>query len=129
MSSHDLIAPLSQKRNMALQTKRRDGTWVSTPVHLAVDDDRIVFRTWASSGKAQRIRNFPDVRFAPSTLSGKPTGPQLRGRAHLLKGDAERHAADLIQAKYPLLQGIAVPFAHRMRHYETQHYEITDVEQ
>src|SRR3954453_9238699 len=90
------LAILARHHDMALQTRKRDGTWVTTPVNPVVEEDHVFFRTWHTSGKAKRLRNFPDVRFAPATARGRPTGPWLQGRAALLDGDDAAHAAALI---------------------------------
>jgi uncharacterized protein len=121
------LATLVGHHDMALQTRKRDGTWVSTPVNPLVEDDHVYFRTWHTSGKVKRLRNFPDVRFAPSTARGHPTGPWLRGRAVLLDGDDATHAATLINRRYPVLQGVAVRLYHRLRRYRTLHYRISDI--
>jgi PPOX class probable F420-dependent enzyme len=127
MAASDRLSPFVGQRNMALQTKKRDGTWVSTPVNLVVDDDRILFRTWASSGKAKRLANFSEVRCAPSDARGRPRGSEVTGQATQLEGEGNRRAAELIDRRYPILQGWAVRLAHRLKHYRTVHYEITDV--
>lgn len=121
------LAILARHHDMALQTRKRDGTWVTTPVNPLVEDDHVFFRTWHTSGKAKRLRNVPEVRFAPSTVRGRPTGPWLRGRATLLDGDDAAHAAALINRRYPLLQGVAVRLYHRVRGYRTLHYRINDI--
>src|SRR5919112_1001238 len=48
-----------------LTTFRRDGTPVSTPVNVAVEGDRAVFRTYEQAGKFKRLRNDPRVEVAP----------------------------------------------------------------
>jgi uncharacterized protein len=127
VTSGTSLATLARQHDMALQTRRRDGTWVGTPVNPLVEDDHVYFRTWSTSGKAKRLRNFPEVRFAPSTGRGRPTGPWMEGRADLLDGDEAAHAAALINRRYPLLQGVAVRLYHRVRGYRTLHYRITDI--
>jgi uncharacterized protein len=121
------LAVLSHHHDMALQTRKRDGSWVTTPVNPLVEDDHVFFRTWHTSGKAKRLRNFAEVRFAPSTARGRPTGSWMRGRATLLEGDDAAHAAALINRRYPLLQGVAVRLFHRLRRYHTLHYRIDDI--
>src|SRR3954467_2966090 len=121
------LAVLARRHDMVLQTRKRDGTWVTTPVNPLVEDDHVYFRTWHTSGKAKRLRNFPDVRFAPSTARGRPTGEWLRGNATLLDGEDAAHAADLINRRYPLLQGVGVRLYHRLRGYRTLHYRISDI--
>jgi PPOX class probable F420-dependent enzyme len=118
------LEALARHHDMALQTRKRDGSWVTTPVNPLVENDHVYFRTWNASGKAKRLRNFPDVRFAPSTARGRPIGEWMHGRAMLLEGDDAAHAARLINRHYPLLQGIAVRLYHRLRRFQTLQYRI-----
>jgi hypothetical protein len=126
-TSHPSLTALARHHDMVLETRRRNGTWVATPVNPLVEDDHVYFRTWDKSGKAKRLRNFHDVRFAPSTARGRVTGSWLHGRATLLEGDESLHAAGLINRRYPLLQGVAVRLFHRLRRYHTLHYRIDDI--
>ena len=109
---------------MALETRKRDGSWVSTPVNLVVDGDDIYFRTWSKAGKAKRLRNFPEVRLAGSDWRGHVHGPRLCGTARLLDGDDDRRVASSINTKYPLLQGVAVRYGHKLMRYQTKHYVV-----
>lgn len=114
-----------RQRTVLLTTRKRDGTTVGTPVNIAVGSDgRAYFRTWASSGKAKRMRNFPQVWIAPCTMRGKPTGGQLQANTRLLTGPDAAVAAQAIAAKYPILQGVLVPAAHRLTKKTTVHYEL-----
>jgi PPOX class probable F420-dependent enzyme len=121
------LAPFSTQRTVALTTFRRDGTPVSTPVSIAVDGDRAVFRSFAKAGKTHRIRRDPAVEVAPSTFGGRPTGPAVRGTARMLEGAEAQVAARLLRRKYPFLHGILVPLTHRLgrrRTGRTVHFEL-----
>ena len=117
---------LRDQRTMLLETRKRDGTWVATPVSVAVDDDgRVYFRTYDASGKHKRLRNFPEVRIAPATtVRGRPTGPACTGIAHRVTGAEEGRARELLARKYPVLHGHLVPWEHRRRGWTTVHYEL-----
>lgn len=107
-----------------IETKRKDGTWVPTPVSLAAEGTHLYFRTYDAAGKAKRLRNFPDVRVAPATLRGRPLGPSARGRARLLEGEEAEHARALLARRFPLLHGRLVPWMHRRKGWTTLHYEL-----
>ena len=111
-----------RQRTVLLTTYRRDGTPVSTPVHIALDGGRAFFRTWDTAWKAKRIRNNADVEFAPS---GKPTGPALPARARILEGMESAQAARALARKYPNMHGWIVPLIHRLRGNKTVHFELT----
>lgn len=108
-----------------LQTRKRDGSWVGAPVSLVGDGDHGYFRTWSTSGKAKRLRNFPEVRVAASRFSGKPTGPEVVARARRVHDAQEQRARDLLAARFPVLHRFLVPWLHRRRGHTTVHYELT----
>jgi uncharacterized protein len=124
-------APILQRfvtqKVVLLQTRKRDGTWVDTPVNIAVHGDRAYFRTPGKASKNKRLRNFPVARFAPSTWLGRPTGTPVQASTRLLTGDESACAARLINRKHPLLQRIIVPLTHRLLRTDTLHYELTEV--
>ena len=122
------LQPFARQRTILLHTRKRDGSWVPTPVSIAVHGDRAYIRTYAKAGKSKRQRNFPDVRFCPSTLRGTPPGPGPHARAQLLDGDEARMAARLLSSKYPMLHGFLVPLAHRLMRTQTLHYELSAVQ-
>jgi PPOX class probable F420-dependent enzyme/deazaflavin-dependent oxidoreductase (nitroreductase family) len=126
-STERALQDLAVRKNMRLETRKRDGRWVPTAVNPVVDDGQVLFRTWSTSGKAKRLRNDSAVRFAASDARGEPRGPTLQGRATLLDGPEASRAATLIERKFPILQGIGVPVFHRLRGYTTQHYAIRDI--
>jgi uncharacterized protein len=115
---------LGRQRTVLLETRKRDGSWVGTPVSIVVAGGRAYFRTYAESGKAKRLRNFPDVRVAPSTLRGRPTGPTVAGTARLLDDVDSDRARGLLATKHPWLHGRMVPEWHRLKGWTTLHYEL-----
>jgi PPOX class probable F420-dependent enzyme len=116
---------LSKQRAVLLQTRKRDGSWVGTPVSIVVIAGRAYFRSYDVSGKAKRLRNSPVVKVAPSTLRGKPTGPSVPGVARLLDEAESAPVRAALKAKYPLLHGRIVPALHRRKGWQTLHYELT----
>jgi PPOX class probable F420-dependent enzyme len=115
---------LAGHRTVALHTRKRDGSWIATPVSIVTDGGRAYFRTYDASGKAKRLRNFPEVLVGPSTLRGRPTGPIVAGVARLLDGDEAGRARSLLATKYPWLHGRLVPAVHRRKGWRTLHYEL-----
>jgi PPOX class probable F420-dependent enzyme len=123
-------APFTRQKTVALTTFRRDGTPVTTPVSIAVTGERVYVRSYQKAWKTRRIRNNPAVIVAPSTARGVPTGPATHAVAHKLAGAEHVAAARALRAKYPLLQGVLVPLAHRLGRRttgRTVHFELTSV--
>src|SRR5436853_3661392 len=126
--AHQSFEPFARQGTVLLTTFRRDGTPIGTPVNIAVKGDHAYIRTWDTAWKFKRLRNNPLVEVAPSTLSGKPTGPAIQARGRVLDGEESKHAGRLLARKHPLLHGILVPLPHRLRGNRTVHVELTPIE-
>ena len=125
------LARFVRQKTILLTSYRRDGRPVGAPVSVVVDGDRAYVRSPGSGGKIKRIRNNPIVEIAPCTSRGQPTGPAVRMRARLLEGPEFRHASRLLGRKYPMLQGLFVPLAHRLgraRFGRTAHVALTPID-
>ncbi len=107
-----------------LTTYKRDGTPIGTPVNIVVDGDRAFVRTFDTAWKLKRIRNRPEVKVAPSTWRGRPTGLEMRVRAKVLEGEESAYAGRLLARKHPILHRFLVPLVHRLRGNETIHIEL-----
>jgi uncharacterized protein len=118
------LATARAAKTILLTTYKRDGTAVGTPVSIAFDGGRAFFRSYDKAWKTKRLRNNPRVEFAPATLRGKPLGPPVQARAVLLEGEQAQIAARALARSHRVLQGVLVPLAHRLRGYQTMHYEL-----
>jgi uncharacterized protein len=120
------LEPFTRQWAALLNTKKRDGTWVATPVNLAVNGDRAYFGAPAKTGKVKRLRNFDEVEIAPCTPRGKPTGPTFRARARLLEGAEAATAHRALIRKHPFVHRLLVPLEVRLRRTRNLLYELTD---
>ncbi|MBA2782437.1 MAG: PPOX class F420-dependent oxidoreductase [Rubrobacteraceae bacterium] len=125
--STQILEPLVKQWAVLLTTYRRDGTPVGTAVNIVVEGDLAYFRTWATAWKLRRIRNNPEVEFAPSTALGRPTAKAIQARARVLEGEDSARAGRLLARKYPAMHGLLVPLVHRLRGNRTMHVELTPV--
>lgn len=96
-------ADFQNQRFIALETYRKNGSGVSTPVGFVVDGDTLVVRTQAQSGKVKRIRANPVVRVAPSTGRGELLGNPFEAKATLLDDQESQRVRKLILARYGLI--------------------------
>jgi PPOX class probable F420-dependent enzyme len=119
------LEPLVKQWAVLLTTYKRDGTPIGTAVNIVVEGDRAYFRTWDTAWKLRRIRNNPEVEFAPSTALGRPTAPAIQARATVLEGEESDRAGRLLARKYPAMHGLLVPLVHRLRGNRTMHVELT----
>ena len=61
----------------------------------------------------------------PAHFRDPALGQPVRARATLLDEDQAGVAAVALARRHPVLQGVLVPLAHRLRKYQTLHYELT----
>ena len=90
-----------------LETFKKDGTGVKTPVWVAGVEGRLVIFTDGTSYKVKRLRRNPRVRVAECDARGKILGPWADGTGRVLEdaADAERaHAA--LRRKYGALMAV-----------------------
>ena len=96
---------LEQFRNfdyIRLETFKKNGQAVPTPVWFVVEDDMLFVRSYANSGKVKRMRNNSYVKIAPSDALGKPHGVTIEGTAVRVDGDKEIKISQLLYRKYGL---------------------------
>lgn len=82
------FSELGDPRYIALETFRKTGQGVATPVWAVAENGKLYVWTDANSGKVKRIRNNGRVRLCASNWSGKPQGEWVDGVARLLEGAA-----------------------------------------
>ena len=88
-------------------TYKKSGDGVPTPVWFGIDDQgRFYCRTGRLATKIKRIKNNPQVKVAPCTTRGKPTGPYAAGVARVCSADEEEHAEETLQSNYGLFRKI-----------------------
>ncbi len=68
---------------ISLETYRRNGKPVRTPVWFLEQDGIVYVHTDDSTGKVKRIRRNPRVRIAPSHFRGKSKADYIEARAEL----------------------------------------------
>ncbi len=116
---------LRRSGTVLLSTRRRDGSTVDTPINLVIDEGgHGYFRTWSTSGKAKRLANFPGVRVAPCSPTGRPKGSDQPALATLLAGADRDLARQLLVRRFPVVHGRLVPWLHRLRRYRTIYYRL-----
>lgn len=122
----DVIAQFAQAKYLNLETFRKSGVGVCTPVWFAQDlchstPSVTVFYVYseAGAGKVKRIRNNPKVRTAPCTMRGHLTGAWVDARAYIADGEQAAHAQDLLRKKYGWLKISGDFFSRLLRHKQT----------
>ena len=95
------LKQFEKQQYINIETFRKNGQGVKTPVWFAQDGNALVIWTQDDSGKAKRIRNNEKVRVAPSTDSGEPVGEWVEAQARVDEsGEAVSYTAKLFKQKY-----------------------------
>jgi PPOX class probable F420-dependent enzyme len=93
--------PLDKEQYVNLETFKKDGGGVKTPVWAAPLDGKLVVGTDARTYKVKRVRNNPKVRVAACNASGqKILGPWMEGTARVLDASEAPRADAALNAKY-----------------------------
>ena len=88
---------------ICLETFKKNGQGVKTPVWFAVYDGIIYVVTTNSSWKVKRLKNNKLVRIVPSGFKGEPKGQWVNGQAFFGNESELKLAMSLRSKKYGLL--------------------------
>lgn len=102
------LAAFDGKKYLNLETYRRSGKGVRTPVWFAVapadapdaNAQRFYVYTTADSGKAKRIRQSGVIKIAPCDARGKVSGQWIDADAEIVSGKEFVDGMRLINHKY-----------------------------
>lgn len=121
------IPPLADERYISLETFKKDGTGVKTPVWVAALDGALVIVTGGDSFKVKRIRNDAKVRVAPCDARGNVRGAWIAASAKIVDDPAvvsRAHAA--LRKKYGVQFALLDLFARISGRIERRAYlEVT----
>jgi uncharacterized protein len=98
------LKQFEKQKYLNIETFRKNGQGVKTPVWFVLDGETLQVWTQAGSGKAKRIRRDGKVRVVPSTASGEPLGEWVSAQAVADDSpEAIQHVASLMKKKYGFL--------------------------
>lgn len=96
---------LEQQQYINIETFRKSGLGVKTPVWFVLDGDIILVRTIANSGKVKRIRNNPQVKIAACKVDGTPVSEWVPANAReVVDPEVQRKVDRLLDRKYGLMK-------------------------
>ena len=85
-----------------VETFRKNGQGVQTPVWFVEDNGTLYVRTGDNSFKVRRIRNNPRVRVMPCDVRGGPKGEWVEGQARFATAGEDKRVGQLLTKKYGL---------------------------
>lgn len=99
------IGQFDKKKYLNLETFRKTGVGVKTPVWFAQEGGTLYVITFADSGKVKRIRRDGRVNVVPCRVDGKTTGTWVPARASESTDPAVGEMVNhLLNKKYGLLK-------------------------
>ena len=116
MSSPNL-APFTGQKYLNLESVKRDGTPVQTPVWFAEEEGVLYVYTLANAWKVKRVRRNSHIRIAPCTMHGTVIGPWVKAEATIMDATTAAHGHALLRHKYGWMKGIGDLFS-RLLHRE-----------
>ncbi len=102
------------ERYLNLETFRRNGQGVRTPLWFVELDGALHVRTPEDSGKVKRLRNNPRVRVVPSDALGRPKADWVEGTARFVGPQEAERMNELLKEKYGWQKAL-IDFGSRLR--------------
>ena len=116
----------SNEKHIALETFRKNGVGVKTPVWFVEFDNLIWVVTRELTGKVKRLRKNSKVNVAISNFSGKPKSKWFSGQAKMVKGDLAQKAISLRNKKYGFMAKIIGIFSAKKGGYIVYSIKLED---
>lgn len=101
--STDKMAQFHDKKTISLETYRKNGKAVRTPVWYIEEGGELFIRTDSDTGKVKRVRNNLKVRVALSNMRGTIKGEWVDGTARFADNATVERMQELMRKKYGLM--------------------------
>jgi len=98
--SSDKLAQFANQKYLSLETYKKDGTAIATPLWFAQEGRVFYVYSLANAWKVKRIRNNPRARIAPCDIRGNITGEWVDAEARILDQAEADKAHRLLDKKY-----------------------------
>ena len=108
---NDKLARFDNQKYLNLETYRKNGSAIQTPMWFARAGEIIYLYTLANAMKVKRIGNNPRVRIVPSNARGTPTGEWVEGRARIVDAAEAERGHLLLRQKYGWMKKIGDLFS------------------
>jgi uncharacterized protein len=109
------LSQFAHQQYLNLETYRKTGTPVATPVWFAEEHGTFYIYSLAHAGKVKRIRNNSQVRIVPCDVRGHPTGAWVDAQARILDARGAARGHQLLNQKYGWMKRIGDAFSRLRR--------------
>ena len=104
------LSQLAGEKYISIETYRRSGQPVRTPVWFAESGGILYVRTSDDTGKYKRIRNDSSVQVAPCDMRGNVKGEWVKAEARIVSDDEKERAYKMLEKKYGLIYKMSSMF-------------------
>jgi uncharacterized protein len=113
----DVLSQFANAKYINLETFRKTGVGVRTPVWFAQDPGQPILYVYseAGAGKVKRVRNNPKARIAPCDFRGSVKGTWIDAQVRVCNPEEASRGQRLLRQKY-LLKIIGDFFGKMLRH-------------
>ena len=98
--SSGMITPFLDEKYLNLETYRKNGQAVRTPVWFIIDNGVIYVTTPSTAGKIKRLTHSKNIRIVPSNMRGTPKGDWVGAIAYFANESESSQAIKLRKKKY-----------------------------
>ena len=109
-----------------LETYKKDGTPIRTPVWFVIDNDLIYVITRDSTGKVKRLKNNQDVQIVSCSFKGEPNNEWIKGKAEKITGEEADIAIKLRKKKYGMFARLSGIFTSKKGNLVVYSIELID---
>ena len=114
------LEQFQKQKYLNLETFRRNGESMKTPVWFVQEGDTIYVQTMANSGKVKRIRNNGGVNVTPCKMDGTPTGTWVPADAReISNAEIAKKVNHMLDKKYGLMKKMFAMNAARQGRQDT----------
>ena len=111
--SSGAMTPFLDSKYLNLETYRKNGQAVRTPVWFVINNGIIYVTTPSTTGKVKRLTHDKNVRIVPSDINGKPKGDWVDATAYFANESESSQAIKLRKKKYGIMAKLIGLFAYR----------------
>ena len=108
-----MITSFLDEKYLNLETYRKNGQAVRTPVWFVINDGIIYVTTPSTTGKVKRLNHSKNIRVVPSNMKGTPKGDWVDATAYFANESESYQAIKLRKKKYGLIAKLIGLFAYR----------------
>jgi len=120
------LEPFLDQKYINLETYKKDGTSIRTPVWFVIDKNLIYVITRDSTGKVKRLGNNQNVRIVPCSFKGEPKNEWVKGAAENITGEEADKVIKLRKKKYGMFARLIGIFTSQKGNLVVYSIELID---